>query len=236
MSAEAMAGPDPVALGEIAGEMARYFWWHSIDLGNGLVTPGQKSLEIMAEEFDRTFSPFDLQGKTVLDIGAWNGGFSLEALRRGARSVTALDHYTWNEPGFRGRESFDFVARVTGANLVAVDIDLDTPALDLTRLGRFDVVLFLGVFYHLKNPLGVLRQIGEITGEVLVVETHLEHFSQDRPAMLFYPGRELGGDPTNWWGPNRACVVELLKMVGFPRVVNASGWDPNREVFHAYRD
>jgi tRNA (mo5U34)-methyltransferase len=227
----------PAALaGDIAEEAARYFWWHSIDLGGGFVTPGHKTPEMMAAEFANTFDRLDLRGKSVLDIGAWTGGFSVEARRRGARTVTALDHYTWNHPGFRGREAFDLVNRVTGADIRAVDLDLDAPALDLGGVGRFDIVLFLGVFYHLKNPIGALRQIAELAREVLVVETHIEHFSPERPAMMFYPGAELAGDDTNWWGPNRACLVEPLGVVGFRRVIASPGWGSSREVFHAFRN
>jgi tRNA (mo5U34)-methyltransferase len=222
------------ACASIADEAAAHFWFHSIDLGNGIITKGIKTPEEMAVEFENTFSKLDLRGKTVLDIGAWNGGFSLEAFRRGAASVTALDY--WSRPDWEiGRASFEFMSRVTGYNFKMIDIDLDTPALDLSGLRSFDIVLFLGVFYHLINPVAVLRQISQIVGEVLVVETHIERFSEDRPAMVFYPGAELDDDPTNWWGPNRACVTELLQMVGFPRVENSLGANCDREVFHAYR-
>src|SRR5690349_13174988 len=135
--------PEPSSLTRLADEMATYVWWHSIDLGNGLITPGRKTPEIMATEFKNTFAPIDVRNKTVLDLGAWNGGFSLEALRRGAKSVTAVDHFVWNHPGFRGRQTFDFVLRATGAKIAAVDVDLDALQLNLGSLGRFDVVLFL---------------------------------------------------------------------------------------------
>lgn len=219
---------------DIADEAASHFWFHSIDLGNGIVTKGLKTPQVMAVEFANTFSRLDLRGKTVLDIGAWNGGFSLEALRRGAAAVTALDY--WSRPDWEtGRASFEFMARVTDRHFAMIDIDLDAPDLDLSSLGRFDIVLFLGVFYHLIDPIAVLRQIGPIVGEALVVETHVEPVSPDRPAMVFYPGAELDGDPTNWWGPNRACVIELLQLVGFRRVENAPGSNYKREVFLAYK-
>jgi tRNA (mo5U34)-methyltransferase len=218
----------------IANEATSHFWFHSIDLGNGIVTKGVKTPEEMAIEFENTFSKLDLRGKTVLDIGAWNGGFSVEAYRRGAASVTAMDY--WSRPGWEvGRASFEFMARVTGHHFEMIDIDLDTPCLDLSGIGRFDVVLFLGVLYHMIDPIAVLQQVSQLVGETLVVETHIEYLSDERPAMLFYPGAELADDPTNWWGPNRACVTELLKLVGFPRVENIPGVHPNREVFHAYR-
>jgi tRNA (mo5U34)-methyltransferase len=104
-------------------------------------------------------------------------------------------------------------------------------------VGRFDVVLFLGVFYHLVDPVRALQNLAAVTNEVAVVETHLDLRAMDRPAMVFYPGTELNDDPTNWWGPNRQCVEALLKVVGFERVV----YQPHplvgdaRGVFHAYK-
>ena len=222
----------PLSLPE---EVAQHYWWHSIDLGNGLVTPGRKSLRRMAIEFANTFDPLDLRGRSVLDIGAWNGGFSVEAARRGATRVVALDHYTWNARPYRGRETFDLVNRVTGLGLDAVDIDLDAPQLSLAGVGRFDVVLFLGVFYHLVDPIAALREAAASTNEVLIVETLIEGRFNPRPSMMFYPGKERGGDASNWWGPNTACMLELLQLAGFARVETRRGYNRTRKVFHAFR-
>jgi tRNA (mo5U34)-methyltransferase len=212
-----------------------YHWWHSIDLGGGVITSGVKTLALMQSECENAFSNIDLTGRSVLDIGAWNGGFAVEAWRRGAASVTGLDHYTWNDPHFRGKETFKLISDLTGANFKLVDRDLDDPRLDLSDLGQYDVVLFLGVFYHLKNPLSALREVSRTARDVLVLETHVERFSEDRPAMVFYPGAQLGGDKGNWWGPNTACIAELLKLMGFTRVEITAGSSNTREVFHAYR-
>ena len=70
------------------------FWWHSIDLGHGVVTPGAKSPEQLAHELQAIALP-DLRGRTVLDIGGWDGFFAFEAERRGAARVAVLDHYMW---------------------------------------------------------------------------------------------------------------------------------------------
>jgi tRNA (mo5U34)-methyltransferase len=212
-----------------------YHWWHSIDLGGGVITSGVKTLALMQSEYKNTFANIDLTGRSVLDIGTWNGGFAFEAWRRGAASVTGLDHYTWNDSHFRGKETFKLISDITGANFKLMDRDLDDPRLDLSDLGQYDVVLFLGVFYHLKNPLSALREVSRTAREILVLETHVERFSEDRPAMVFYPGAELGGDSENWWGPNTACIVELLKLIGFTRVEITAGSSNTREVFHAYR-
>lgn len=90
-----------------------YPWFHSIDLGNGIITPGSKSLDHIRQEGDIFFSPIDLHNKSVLDVGAWNGGYSVEAARRGASRVAGLDHYTWNHPDFRGLETYELAANAT---------------------------------------------------------------------------------------------------------------------------
>ena len=215
--------------------VASYIWWHSIDLGNGIVTNGVNTLETMELRYQQTFSKIDLVGRTVLDVGTWNGGFAVEAWRRGASSVTGLDHFTWNNTYFRARDTFNLTSSMTGASLKAIDRDLDDPKLDLSDIGKFDVVLFLGVFYHLKNPLSALREVSGTVKDVLALETHLERFSEDRPAMVFFPGVELAGDATNWWGPNTACIVELLKLMGFARIEISAGFGDTRGLFHAYR-
>jgi tRNA (mo5U34)-methyltransferase len=213
--------------------LEEYFWWHSIDLGDGVVTPGRKVPAIMKAEFGIVFGPTDLAGKSVLDIGTWNGGFAVEAKRRGARHVLATDSYCWRQPMFRGRETFDLVLRRTGLDIEAREIDATEVGID--AVGRFDVVLFLGVFYHLLDPIAVVQRLAAVTDEVLVLETHMDAEEETRPAMVFYPGTELNGDGTNWWGPNRACVEALLRTVGFEEVVFTPGYAPGRGVFHAWK-
>ena len=92
--------------------------------------------------------------------------------------------------------------------------------LDLSpeRVGTFDVVLFLGVLYHMRHPLLALEHAASVTGGQLIVETHVDLSFLRRPAMAFYPGHELLLDQTNWWGPNVEAVVAMLRDCGFPRV------------------
>src|SRR3954465_13227604 len=70
------------------------YWFHSIDVGRGVVTPGQKPPEVLEAEWGQLHLP-DLEGKSVLDIGAWDGFFSFRAESAGAARVVALDHYVW---------------------------------------------------------------------------------------------------------------------------------------------
>jgi tRNA (mo5U34)-methyltransferase len=220
-------------------------WFHSIDLGGGVVTAGIKSLETLTREADALNLP-DLTGKTVLDIGAWDGSFSFEAERRGAARVVALDHYAWSvdqalqhrrtiermergEPlptwdqdpelwqpeTLPGRAGFDLARHRLGSQVEAVVGDFMT--MDLEVLGKFDVVLFLGVLYHLFDPLEALRRLTRVTGGVAIIETVCmvvpgwEHHA----LWELFEGTELDGDPSNWWATNAAGLEALARTAGF---------------------
>ena len=219
---------------ELLERAKAYYWFHSIDLGNGVVTPGSKSVELLRAEANAIFGPLDLRGKSVLDIGAWNGNFSFEAKRRQAGRVLATDHHCWT-PDVGGRDTFHLAKEAL--KLEIDELDIDVPELTPERIGQFDVVLFLGVFYHLVDPIQALKNVAALTRDVAVVESHLDLANVERPAMVFYPGAELNNDPTNWWGPNRLCVEALLRLVGFARIA----YQPHpivgsaRGIFHAYK-
>jgi tRNA (mo5U34)-methyltransferase len=219
----------------IGEKVNSYPWFHSINLGDGIVTPGHKTRIEISREADAIFAPISVRSRSVIDIGAWNGGFTLEAKRRGAARILAIDEYAWDNPELRGKETFDLV-------MTRLGVDVETRLIDIQNaspkaIGRWQVVLFLGVFYHLFDPIAALKCLADITDEVLVLETHLELQDVVKPAMAFYPGGELSGDATNWWAPNRAAVEALLKIVGFPKVL----YTPHptsgevRGVFHAFK-
>jgi tRNA (mo5U34)-methyltransferase len=201
---------------ELRDEVERLRWWHRIDLGQGVVTPGRDD---SPSKLAFLGMPADLRDKSVLDVGASDGFFSFEAERRGARRVVAVDTYYKDLPGgWRGhgtRSGFDLARRVLGSRVEALDLD----CLDLSpeNVGVHDVVLFLGVLYHLKHPLLGLERVASVTGELLILETHVDLLDVEQPAMAFYPGRELANDPTNWWGPNGPAVEAMLRTAGFRR-------------------
>jgi tRNA (mo5U34)-methyltransferase len=217
----------------LAQKVTQIPWFHSVDLGHGIVTPGTKSPAIHRAECAAFFDPVKLAGRSVIDIGAWNGAYSFEAKRRGAARVLATDHYAWNHPVLRGREGFDLACSALNADLEVEDIDI--PALTRGSVGTFDVVLFLGVFYHLFDPIAALQQVAQLAREVLIVETHTDALEFRRPAMIMYPGEELDNDGTNWWGPNPACMVALLRQCGFAKVDAAWTNIGYRSVYHAWR-
>src|SRR5205085_11848007 len=164
------------------------------------VTPGMADTRAQVA---RLHLPGSLAGKTVLDVGAWDGFFSFEAERRGAERVVALDTFAWQARGEgTGKAGFELARRALGSKVDDVEVDV----LDLSpeTVGTFDVVLFLGVLYHMRDPLPALDRLASVTRELLVLETHVDLLGLRRPAMAFYPGFELDGDWSNWWGPNPA--------------------------------
>jgi tRNA (mo5U34)-methyltransferase len=218
---------------DLATEISRYYWWHSIDLGTGIVTPGQKTPEQHVEECHNYFDAIDLCGKSVLDIGAWNGFYSFEAKRRGASRVVATDCFTWSHPIFQGRKSFEFARAALDMDVQAIEIDVAEMTAD--KLGSFDVVLFLGVLYHLPNPIDGLQRVAALANELLVVETMLDFQDIGRPAMAYYHDNDPKNDLSNfWWAPNVACLVTLLRGHGFP-VIDCAIYEERRGVFHAWR-
>jgi len=224
------------------------FWWHSIDLGHGVVTPGYKTPEILAAEVANMQLP-DLAGRSVLDVGAFDGFFSFEAERRGATRVVALDHFCWCQdltkfkpfglsvrdgvakrvefsevaPNFAagrtpGKQGFDLARRVLGSRVE--DRVIDYMQADFDELGSFDVVFFLGVLYHMESPLDAMRQLARATRELAIIETEAIAIAGFEDARLceFYRGDELQHDPTNWWAPNARAVEGLALEAGFTRV------------------
>ena len=142
----------PPSQDELRREIAAIRWFHQIDLGGGIVTPGHDN---SAEKLPRIGLPADLTGKTVLDIGAWDGFFSFEAERRGAQRVVAIDPNACRAPlgpenPWSGQEGFKLARRVLGSSVEDVDIALDE--LSPERIGRFDVILFMGSSTTFPTP------------------------------------------------------------------------------------
>jgi tRNA (mo5U34)-methyltransferase len=219
---------------EIQSQADTLPWFHSIELGDGVVTKGAKAAHILAAEADIVFKHFQ-PGWSVLDVGAWDGFFSFSAKRRGASRVTATDQFSWVGDGWGTKRSFDF-ARAT-LNLEVEDRIIDPLEMNVDTVEPFDVVLFLGVLYHLKHPLYVLERIAALAEKQLIMETQLDMTEYTRPAVAFYPGRELANDPTNWWAPNVPAAIAMLKTAGFANVEHTDHpkYPGVRGFFHAFK-
>jgi tRNA (mo5U34)-methyltransferase len=191
----------------------RLRWFHTIDFGNGVVSKGVDDSPL---RLTRLGLPESLRGLTVLDIGAWDGFYSFEAERRGAARVLATDHFCWSGKGWGSKDGFELARAALGSRVE--DMDVDIMELSPHNVGVFDVVLLLGVLYHLRDPLLALERVAAVTRRLLVLETVVDMVGVRRPAAAFYPGKELNQDPTNWWGPNVPAVHGMLRAAGFQQI------------------
>jgi tRNA (mo5U34)-methyltransferase len=227
---------------DLVRRIEEWHWFHTMDLGGGLVTRGNQPSAVIAEAFP------DVAGRSVLDIGAWDGKYSFQAERAGARRVVALDHYIWRldhqgrqayyerceaegvlpdpdmiDNGFLmdslpGRTGFDLAHEYLDSQVEAVADDFLT--MDLDRLGTFDVVLYFGVLYHMVDPLGALRRVRRVTGDLAVIETSAVHVPgyEDFSLTEFFAGNELHADYGNWFAPNGPALIGMCRAAGFRRV------------------
>lgn len=213
-------------------------WFHNLELGGVRTAPDHFLGDYPAIKWRRFADalPQDLRGLSVLDIGCNGGFYSLEMKRRGAARVLGID---FDEDYLRQAR---FAAEISGAEIEFRQLSV----YDVGALGeRFDLVLFLGVFYHLRHPLLALDLIHEHVARDLLVFQSLQRGSPEiLPLASDYPFREtalfeqpgyphlsfveesFAGDPTNWWIPNRPCSAALLRSAGFAIESN-----PEEEVF-----
>ena len=195
------------AAGAVRDELFNTGWWHSIELGDGYITPGAHKIEELRENYARLNLPDDLTGKRVIDIGCWDGFYAFEAERRGADEVVAMD--CWRPEKF-------FVAHRALNSRVKFH-EMSVYNVSREKLGSFDIVLFLGVLYHLRHPLLALERVCELTRDIAIIESHVidDTLKSPRPVMEFYEHNELGGQYDNWWGPNIDCLSRMIRSAGF---------------------
>jgi tRNA (mo5U34)-methyltransferase len=215
-----------------------------MQLPEGVVTPG---VDDPRDRLPLLELPEDLSGLGVLDVGAWDGFFSFECERRGAARVVAADWFAWHEAARGSKRSFELAREALGSSVEDVEVRVED--LSPERVGRFDLVLLVGVLYHLRDPLRALEAVASVTDGLLILETHVDMTLRRRPAAAFYPATELHDDHTNWWGPNPPAVEGMLRAVGFGEVRKVfprsrayelaralrRGSQQGRAVFHARR-
>jgi tRNA (mo5U34)-methyltransferase len=209
---------------ELRRAVADRTWFHTIDLGNGVRTPGHKDT---AAEWEYLHLP-DLAGRSVLYVGAYDGFFSFEAERRGAARVVASDHWVWNWPGSDARGNFELASRALGSQVQMRDIRVEDIG-PVTLGATFDVVLFLGVLYHAPDPVGYLRRVRSVTADVAIVETVVDLLDVPIPAAAYYAGASLNGDASNHFGPNPLTVEAMLRDAGFSQITAFPPWTVSKE-------
>ncbi|RAK52809.1 TIGR04290 family methyltransferase [Phenylobacterium deserti] len=213
-------------------------WFHNIDL-NGVQTAPNHFLNDYPNVKWKMFQhaiPEDLTGKTVLDIGCNAGFYSIEMKRRGADRVLGID---FDE---RYLNQARFAAEVKG-----IDIEFrELSVYDVAQIGEtFDVVLFMGVLYHLRHPLLALDLIHDhVAKDILIFQSmqrgspeeapvradydffEQEHFEEPGYPKMHFIEHKYANDWTNWWAPNAACSAAMLRSAGFQILEH-----PEEEVF-----
>jgi len=190
-------------------------WAHPIDLGHGVITRKWYVQRRFQRRLRLLQIPENLKGWTVLDLGASDGYFAFECERRGAERVLAIDTY----PG--GKDTFLAAKEILESKVQYKCMDVH----DLTaeNTGQFDLVLFLGVFYHLRNPLIGLEKIVSLARKLLICETHLLiPFVHERyPLIPFFRGNGHGPGGGNEMCaiPTLECLRQMFAAVGMDEMV-----------------
>jgi tRNA (mo5U34)-methyltransferase len=213
-------------------------WFHNLDLKGVRTAPNHFLYDYPRNKFSAFAHalPTDLSGKSVLDVGCNGGFYSLEMKRRGAARVLGIDSDD------RYLAQARFAAEVSEQNIEFRNLSV----YDVARLGeRFDVVLFMGVFYHLRHPLLALDLLYEhVVSDLMVFQCmqrgaeqidpvapdydffEVDHFDSPGYPKLHFIECSYAHDPTNWWTPNAAATQAMLRAAGFAIEAN-----PEREVF-----
>jgi tRNA (mo5U34)-methyltransferase len=213
-------------------------WFHNMEL-DGVQTAPEHFLGDYPRFKFRNFEhvlPKDLTGKTVLDIGCNGGFYSIEMKRRGAERVLAVDY----DEKYLAQARF--AAEVSGLEIDFAQLSV----YDVAQLReKFDLVIFMGVLYHLRHPLLALDLIREHVARDLMLFQSMQRgdpntmelqrdysfeqtdiFEDARFPKMFFIERRYAKDPTNWWIPNAACVEAMLRSAGFKIVDH-----PEQEVY-----
>jgi tRNA (mo5U34)-methyltransferase len=203
-------------------------WFHNMNLDGIWTAPDHFLGDYPGAKFKRMAPglPQDLSGKSVLDIGCNAGFYAIEMKRRGAGRVVAID----------SDQRYLHQARLASETLGFEDIEFRLmDVYDVGALGEtFDLVIFMGVLYHLRHPLLALDLIHEhVAGDLLLFQsmqrgsnqvldvaenypfTKTEHFFESGYPKMHFIERRYADDWTNWWAPNRACTEAMLRSAGF---------------------
>ncbi|HJT68361.1 MAG TPA: TIGR04290 family methyltransferase [Pyrinomonadaceae bacterium] len=202
-------------------------WFHNLDLRGVQTAPDHFLGDYPQTKWERFSAsiPEDLTGKAVLDVGCNAGFYSLQMKRRGAERVVAID--TDEQYLAQAR----FAAKVSNADIEFRNLSVYRVA-DLHE--QFDLVLFMGVLYHLRHPLLALELLHEhAVRDLLITQSLLrgskestslpgdypfreqDAFKDDAFPRMYFIEKRFANDPTNWWIPNRACFEAMLRSTGF---------------------
>jgi tRNA (mo5U34)-methyltransferase len=195
---------------------ARFYWHQRFELAPKIYTPGANDIGFLLAQADL---PEDIEGATVLDIGATNGGVAFELERRGAERVVAVDIYSADWFGF---EQLKALLNSSVEYLCASVYELPAKLHE-----QFDIVAFCGVLYHLRHPLLALDVVRALTRGRTLIETAVCDRSLNdaasEPLVHFHRLDDLNGDGSNWFEPSVAALTDLCRSSGL-EPIGVSSW------------
>lgn len=184
-------------------------WWHTIRISSNVQTPGIYDQKMWKNIL--SIIPKDLTDKTVLDIGTADGGFSFECEKRNAKKITSIDKFTVvGSTQFHHIDSrIKLLMEIFDSKIILKKMDVD----DLEKLNeKFDLILFLGVYYHLTNPLLAMQNLFKVSKELVIFEGEILETNRNIGYVL------EEGEPGGKFLFSPSFIDRYAKMVGFTRV------------------
>lgn len=201
-------------VGEMFMKKTKVKWNHSFP-AFGLI--GQQPNDV--QSFVADIIPTDLTGKTVLDLGAWDGYYSFLAAQYNADVVVALDNMQGEIKDFKGGprtlyNKYYYVSKKSGLlNVHFIPMD----ALDIDKIKmNFDIIFCFGLYYHVSDPIGLFKKCYDKCNEMLLIEGYV--INKEEPTAYIFDEKELNNDPTNYWGFTTNALIKILKRIGFKKV------------------
>ena len=221
--------------------LRQYYWYHTIDLGDGLITPGDYDFRPALQLFG---FPEDMPGMNVLDVGSASGFFAFEFEKRGANviSVDLPSIADWDMPTIDKPATLqDLMACSNQSTLAGVDDILVHGGFEAARtllrsrvkrclsciydlsatklgVGGFDLIFAGDLLVHTMSPLKALDVLATLCKGTLIIAQDCAEVYEAHPVLQYFGGSDRGGDQRSWWHPNKACWEQMLKRVGFKTV------------------
>jgi tRNA (mo5U34)-methyltransferase len=209
---------------ELATEVESYPWYHTLELGDGVVTPGMFDHRPVLARYPL---PEELTGLRCLDVGTMDGFWAFEMERRGAREVVAVDapdalaldwpaslrHTAEKALDETKERRFELAHDALGSSVERVESTVYE--LDPERLGRFDLIFCGDLLVHLRDPVGALERLHALCGGEAIVTNPIERFGLRNSLPL---ARLDGIDEFGWWTTNLAGLVRMVSAAGFAHV------------------
>jgi len=223
------------------GDMSQYYWYHTIDLGDGLVTPGDYDYRSSLPLFR---FPEDMKGKTVLDVGSATGFFAFEFEKRGAdvTSVELPSVADWDMPLGADREQtlkelmayhrvhtveevqrfhldgpFEFCRKALKSNVRRCHSTVYDLSPDKLGRGAFDIIFLGDILLHTFSPFKALSVLAPLCRDTLIIAQAISNVV-DVPIMVYCGGDSRNDDNRTWFHPNRLCLEQMLTRLGFRTV------------------